>query len=62
MTTAEMLADLSDRIDRAVAELVVLRREVDDRPDRSRLSGKIDGLLVVKDWLRSYSTDQEATS
>lgn len=51
-TAEQLLYDLNDRIDRGVKELHRMRWMplAEDR----RLAGKIEGLRLVKDWLRSY--------
>lgn len=57
MTVQELLADLDDRIDRGIETLKTQRARFDNdtaHAEYIRLSGKIDGLQVAKDWLRSY--------
>jgi len=54
MTHDEIMADLNDRINRGIAALYE-RRSYDARDDgATRYYGKIEGLKLVKDWLRSY--------
>jgi len=59
MTKEEMLDDLEERCDRAMA---ALSRIVDDghasQGDRLRLVGKVQGVGVMKDWLRAYRCDR----
>ena len=58
MTGDEILADLNDRIDRAVSALSEMREAEDiNHNENLRLFHKIDGLLTVMDWLRSYPTE-----
>lgn len=47
----EVINDLRIRVDQAVAELETL---IEERGDELRRRGKIEGLKLVKDWLRSY--------
>lgn len=60
LTVTELLDDLDGRLQKAVAELFAIRNPIHavnpDDPDAIRLSGKIDGLFVVRDWLRGYRT------
>ena len=55
MTAGELIADLNGRIDRAVDSLMELREA--PGTDVSRLSGKIQALQLVRDWLRSYPNE-----
>jgi hypothetical protein len=56
VTTDDLLADLRERIDAGVRTLENDRNShpSDHTYELARLSGKIEGLKVVKDWLRSY--------
>lgn len=59
----ELLNDLEDRIRRGVARLQRVkasypRRDDTYEPEIRRLNGKIEGLRLVQDWLRSYRTGQ----
>lgn len=53
MSAVELLADLRDRIARGVMNLDSLLPGSEPR-DRKRIEGKIQGLRLVEDWLRSY--------
>lgn len=59
MTAEEILADLRERCDRAIQTLEGARQNGPQIPYSSplRLIGKIDGIKLVRDWLRSYSTE-----
>ena len=57
MTSDEVIADLNERIDKGVTYLKVKRQDPDEVIRKAELSGKIRGLLLVKDWLRSYPKD-----
>jgi len=54
-TAVDLLADLNDRAERAMVELEkrASRRAVGS--ERTRLLGKLSGLALVADWLRSYT-------
>lgn len=54
MTNDELLDDINCRLDSAVDGLREMRRAEKIPSEEIRLSGKINGLLLVKDWLRSY--------
>ena len=50
----EILDELDERLDKAIAEIQRMRL-LDVAPtERQRLAGKVSGLKTVKDWLRSY--------
>jgi len=51
MTSDEVIADLNERINRAVDELAYTYNPVVQHP---QIEGKIRGLQLVADWLRSY--------
>lgn len=54
-TAAELLADLKDRTERDMVELE--RVAANDTPlRRNRTLGKLAGLALVADWLRSYDS------
>lgn len=53
-TAEELLFDLDERIDRAV-DLLRFENRFGQVGDEMRRNGKIEGLLVVKDWLRGYN-------
>jgi len=55
LSAAELLADLTDRIERAMAELEKLAAPLGLCTERTRRLGKIAGLALVADWLRSYT-------
>jgi hypothetical protein len=50
----EVINDLNERIDRGLKELDVLGEASRSDTGLIRITGKIEGLLLVKDWLRSY--------
>lgn len=53
MSRDEVLADLNERLGRAIVNLE--RRQPNETvKDRARLDGKVQGLKLVKDWLRGY--------
>ena len=54
MTTEELIADLDKRIAIGVVNLTLAAANSSHPFDKNRLYGKAEGLLVVKDWLRSY--------
>jgi len=54
-TAEELLFDLDERIDRGIATLRTDVQECTWAADVTRLNGKIEVLLVVKDWLRGYN-------
>ena len=54
MTAEEIIADLNERIDKGVVALTLAAAGSSHPFDKNRLYGKAEGLLVVKDWLRSY--------
>ena len=54
MTTEELLLDLNERIDKGVIALRAGVTTNSNAVDIVRVYGKAEGLLVVKDWLRSY--------
>jgi hypothetical protein len=59
VTADELLKDMNARIDRGVAELLAMANDLDatgtgSLNDSLRLRAKATGMLVVKDWLRSY--------
>ena len=54
MTHDEIMADITDRIDRAIIDLAEHQKEIYHPLDVARLAGKIQGMRSVKDWLRSY--------
>jgi len=54
VTAEEIIADLNERIDKGVIALRVEAAAQGHAFDANRLYGKAEGLLVVKDWLRSY--------
>jgi len=57
MTGEELLIDLEERIDRGILALHAERLAKGEYPgtvEWGRLTAKMDGMLVVKDWLRSY--------
>ena len=58
MTDQELIADLTERIDRAVEHLEV---DAAHMYHSSVLTGKVMGLLLVKDWLRSYQNPRHLT-
>jgi|GEM_PF-5021095 len=58
MTHDEIMADINDRIDRGIIALGGRSGRGDSLRDR----GKVDGLKLVKDWLRSYEGMDMETS
>ena len=57
LTADELLADLRDRLDRAQEQLGRLKNQRAAQYtgcEQMRLIGKIEGLGIVQDWLRSY--------
>ena len=63
MTSDEILADLNDRLDRAMLELRKMAYSEDvNRNESIRLAAKANGLALVKDWLRSYPPENEQAS
>ena len=50
----EIINDLRERIDRGLKELNLLEEASRSETAGIRILGKIEGLLLVKDWLRSY--------
>lgn len=56
MTSDELLDDLGERIDRGVEQLRRMASATHDFTERGRLDTKASGMLVVRDWLRSYRT------
>lgn len=54
MTSDEVIADMRERLTNGMNHLGELRRQSDDRDRRIMLMGKIEGLALAKDWLRSY--------
>ena len=61
LSAAELLDDLKDRAERAMVELEkrASRRAVGS--ERTRLLGKLSGLALVADWLRSYDHPTDPT-
>ncbi len=53
MTKDELIVELTGRIDQGITHLQALQND-GTAHEFSRLQGKIQGLLLVKDWLRSY--------
>lgn len=53
-TADQLLYDLNDRINRGVNELMELRADSRIPQERARLLGKVQGLMLVRDWLRAY--------
>jgi hypothetical protein len=49
----EVLADLNERLDRAIESLRVPKAN-ESEAERARLNAKSQGFKVVKDWLRGY--------
>ena len=58
MTHGEIMADINDRIDRRIIILAGRSGRAGSLRDR----GKVDGLKLVKDWLRSYEGMDMETS
>jgi len=50
----DVIKDLTDRIERGLKELNLLEEASRSETAGIRILGKIEGLLLVKDWLRSY--------
>ena len=55
LSAAELLADLKDRTERGMVELEKLAAPLGACMERTRLLGKLAGLALVADWLRSYT-------
>lgn len=58
MTGDEILRDLNERIDHRVVTLGRLMDAADGQGLRSRRDGKRAGLLLVKEWLRAYESEE----
>lgn len=54
-TAVDLLADLNDRAERAMVELEKRAAAYGSSTERTRLLGKLSGLALVADWLRSYT-------
>jgi len=50
----EIMADINDRIDRGIIYLEFAQKETRHPSNVARYGGKIEGLRLVKDWLRTY--------
>lgn len=63
MSTDDVLADLADRTEKGISAVHVLAGEPGLPGDeRRRLMGKAEGMRVVLDYLRAYSTPVEDRS
>ena len=61
LSAAELLADLKDRTERGMVELEKLAAPLGACMERTRLLGKLAGLALVADWLRSYDHPTDLT-
>ena len=61
LSAAELLADLKDRTERGMVELEKLAAPLGACMERTRLLGKLAGLALVADWLRSYDRPTDLT-
>lgn len=61
LSAAELLDDLKDRTERGMVELEKLAAPVGACMERTRLLGKLAGLALVADWLRSYDHPTDLT-
>jgi len=61
LSAAELLADLKDRTERGMVELEKLAAPLGACMERTRLLGKLAGLALVADWLRSYDHPTDPT-
>jgi len=61
LSAAELLADLKDRTERGMVELEKLAAPLGACMERTRLLGKLAGLALVVDWLRSYDHPTDLT-
>jgi len=61
LSAAELLADLKDRTERGMVELEKLAAPLGACMERTRLLGKLAGLALVADWLRSYDVPTDPT-
>ena len=64
MTSGELIADLTARLDRGIAGMEWMALDAEKHPgryikdDALRLRSKAQGLRIAKDWLRSYPNEE----